>query len=288
MRGTRYINAALRRATGHEIAKAGTADARQRLKTKLQEARDRTAKADKAARECSQRLATAEKDLAALRRKVAATKRDLASEQKARRADGKRLTQEVKRQRALNRAVPLPRHYDDTARDIITEVKKHTISSHDKLFALILATRHVVDEAVPGDVVDCAVWGTGSLQAIARTLSSLHDEGRQLHRFQGIDKPAVDGGALLEVHDHPGPLEETLPNEAPERVAILRLDLDNYESMRLALESLFPRVSPGGVVLIDDYGWWDGARKAVDQYFEEADDRFFLMPVGSGRLVVKA
>ena len=56
-----------------------------------------------------------------------------------------------------------------------------------------------------------------------------------------------------------------LPAQAPARIALLRLDTDWYESTYHELVHLFPRLSVGGVLLIDDYGHWQGARRAVDQ-----------------------
>ena len=53
----------------------------------------------------------------------------------------------------------------------------------------------------------------------------------------------------------------------PDPIAVLRLDTDWYESTRHELEHLYPRLSVGGVLIIDDYGYWQGARKAVDEYF---------------------
>ena len=64
-----------------------------------------------------------------------------------------------------------------------------------------------------------------------------------------------------------GPVEDTLPARAPERLALLRLDTDWYGSTRHELDHLFPRLSAGGVLIIDDYGHWEGARRAVDEYF---------------------
>jgi O-methyltransferase len=64
-----------------------------------------------------------------------------------------------------------------------------------------------------------------------------------------------------------GMVEETLPAQAPDQIAILRLDTDWYESTKHELEHLYPRLSVGGVLIIDDYGYWAGARKAVDEYF---------------------
>jgi len=66
-----------------------------------------------------------------------------------------------------------------------------------------------------------------------------------------------------------GPVEETLTNteNLPEQIAILRLDTDFYESTRVELDVLYPRLAPGGVLIVDDYGEWAGARRAVDEYF---------------------
>jgi len=64
-----------------------------------------------------------------------------------------------------------------------------------------------------------------------------------------------------------GMVEKTIPEQAPEQIAVLRLDTDWYESTKHELEHLYPRLSAGGVLIIDDYGYWAGARKAVDEYF---------------------
>jgi len=65
-----------------------------------------------------------------------------------------------------------------------------------------------------------------------------------------------------------GPVEETLLTESnlPSLISLLRLDTDWYESTKLELDVLYERVAPGGVILIDDYGHWDGARRAVDEF----------------------
>lgn len=64
-----------------------------------------------------------------------------------------------------------------------------------------------------------------------------------------------------------GKVEDTILAAAPARIAVLRLDTDWYESTKHELEYLFPRLSVGGVLIIDDYGAWEGAGKAVDEYF---------------------
>ena len=59
-------------------------------------------------------------------------------------------------------------------------------------------------------------------------------------------------------------------SSCPERISLLRLDTDWYESTKLGLEVLYPRLSIGGVCILDDYGHWLGARQAVDEYFAAA------------------
>jgi O-methyltransferase len=68
-----------------------------------------------------------------------------------------------------------------------------------------------------------------------------------------------------------GRVEQTLlePKNLPERIAVLRLDTDWYASTKIELETLYPRLSPGGVLIVDDYGHWMGAQRAVKEYFAE-------------------
>ena len=66
-----------------------------------------------------------------------------------------------------------------------------------------------------------------------------------------------------------GRVEDTIPGSVPNSIAILRLDTDWYGSTYHQLIHLFPLLSPGGVLIIDDYGWWKGCRDATDRYFEE-------------------
>jgi O-methyltransferase len=86
-----------------------------------------------------------------------------------------------------------------------------------------------------------------------------------------------------------GPVEQTLPDAAPGRLALLRLDTDWYESTRHELEHLYPRLSPGGVLIVDDYGHWEGARRAVDEYFAERAEPILLSRIDyTGRIGVKS
>jgi hypothetical protein len=68
-----------------------------------------------------------------------------------------------------------------------------------------------------------------------------------------------------------GPVEKTLLNyeNLPKKISILRLDTDFYESTKIELEILFPLLSNNGILIIDDYACWEGAKKAVDEYFSK-------------------
>jgi hypothetical protein len=67
-----------------------------------------------------------------------------------------------------------------------------------------------------------------------------------------------------------------LQQELPDQIALLRLDTDWYESTRAELDQLFPRLAAGGVLLVDDYGHWQGCRRAVDEYFRDHSIRMML------------
>lgn len=82
-----------------------------------------------------------------------------------------------------------------------------------------------------------------------------------------------------------GPVETTLRTEVPDEIALLRLDTDWYESTRAELEVLMPRLSSGGVLIVDDYNHWSGSRRAVDEYFSGRPRRPIMIPVGKGSVM---
>ena len=96
------------------------------------------------------------------------------------------------------------------------------------------------------------------------------------------------GYAPDQIHYVEGRVENTLPDCAPDTISILRLDTDWYESTKHELEVLYPRLSVGGILIIDDFGDWQGARKAVEEYFEATGQPFFLARMDhSARIGVK-
>lgn len=174
-------------------------------------------------------------------------------------------------------------------------VRPYTMSGNARLRALYRAVHEVAARGIPGDVVECGTARGGSAALMGLALEEL-GEDRKLwvfDTFEGIPPPtAADPdhdiaalytgdfrGDLAEVRalfDRLGILsrselvkglfQDTLPGCTVERIAVLHLDGDWYESVKVCLELLYDRVSPGGVVQIDDYGHWEGARRAVDEF----------------------
>jgi hypothetical protein len=84
-----------------------------------------------------------------------------------------------------------------------------------------------------------------------------------------------------------GKVEDTIPGTLPERTALLRLDTDWYSSTRHELEHLYPGLVAGGVLVLDDYGTWQGARQATDEYFAARGPLLLNRIDSTGRIAVK-
>lgn len=113
------------------------------------------------------------------------------------------------------------------------------------------------------------VWAIATLEQVRNAILDLGYPAERIHFVRGL-------------------VEETLPEQAPDEIALLRLDTDWYSSTKHELIHLYPRLVRGGLLIIDDYGFWLGARRAVDEYFAEMKTPVFLNRIDeSGRLVVK-
>lgn len=112
--------------------------------------------------------------------------------------------------------------------------------------------------------------------------------------YSGLDEVKSNltktGYTANNFHYIKGKVEDTMPSTMPERtISLLRLDTDWYESTKHELKCLFPLLAKAGVLIIDDYGHWVGAKKAVDDYIRENNIRIFLNKVDySARLAIKA
>lgn len=233
----------------------------------------------------------------------------------------------------LEKRSSFPVDFDAEAVDTIRAVRQYTMTSDERLYALIQAIKYVVLAGIDGSIVECGVWRGGSMMAVARTLSRLGKvdvdlllfdtyEGMSTPSNNDVDYRGVDAklefartrtgadesdwcrATIAEVQNNliatgypperiklvKGKVEETIPSQAPDRIALLRLDTDWYESTRHELVHLFPRLSSGGVLIIDDYGHWKGCRKATDAYFaSESISPILLNRIDyTGRIGVKS
>lgn len=215
----------------------------------------------------------------------------------------------------------------ESHKDIYKKVRPFTMTSETSVYTLIGLIEYLRKQGIEGDIVECGVWRGGMMMAATQALSLTGDLNRHVYlydTFEGMCEPGVHDGdkanslfteykrsdgtsnwcrSTLEevksnvatsgypsdkVHYIKGKVEDTIPGKTPERIALLRLDTDWYESTLHEFEHLFPLVSVGGVVIIDDYGAWAGSRKATDEYFEKHGLKCYLHRVDTcSRLFIK-
>jgi O-methyltransferase len=132
--------------------------------------------------------------------------------------------------------------------------------------------------------------GAGARQ----TWQELQADGKQMWCYSSLDEVKENVGRtgypMERVHFVQGKVEETIPSQSPPgQIALLRLDTDWFESTYHELQHLYPKLVTSGVLIIDDYGFWRGARDATDQYFRETSTSVLLNRIdGTGRMVLKA
>ena len=158
---------------------------------------------------------------------------------------------------------------------------------------------NVIRDNVPGDLVEAGVWRGGTAIFMRAVLAAYDEPVRRVwvaDSFEGLPRPnadnfPADAGLDYTIHPElavgveqvranfakygllddrvrflPGWFKDTLPSAPIERLAVMRLDGDLYESTMDALEALYPRLSVGGYCIIDDYGALEACRRAVDDY----------------------
>lgn len=128
---------------------------------------------------------------------------------------------------------------------------------------------------------------------VAELLAKLPREaGRNIWCIASMEEVAANmratGYPAERIHFVRGPVEQTIPGHAPDAIALLRLDTDWYESTRHELTHLYPRLAASGILIIDDYGHWSGAREAVDEFLGGLSNRPYLARIDyTGRSCVK-
>lgn len=220
----------------------------------------------------------------------------------------------------------VPQDFEELNIRIYNSVRNYTMTSAERINALIEATKYIIRGKIDGAFVECGVWKGGSVMAMALTLKEMGEE-REIYlydTFSGMSAPSdVDGEIALEMfsksrtsedssdwllspieeveknifetgypkekyHLIKGRVEDTIPEQIPQQIALLRLDTTLYESTKHELIHLFPLLSPKGVIILDDYGRWQGAKKAVDEYIAENKLCVLLNRIDSqGRIAIK-
>lgn len=215
--------------------------------------------------------------------------------------------------------MPHPRGLDNKYVQFLPRCAPYTQLDWQRLSNLYSSVKYIVENDIPGDLVECGVWKGGACMMMALTLLSCGDRSRKIYLYDtyaGMSKPikdiditfedvdyshgeqsgidewkknqresynewcygsieevrrnvlstGIDEGRLVFVR---GKVEESIPGNVPARISLLRLDTDWYESTLHELIHLYPLLSTYGVLISDDYGFWQGAKKAFDEYFAQ-------------------
>lgn len=238
---------------------------------------------------------------------------------------------DIRKKGSFDSPPKFPLDFTENDIEIIKKVKPFTLTSNERIYALLQATKYVIDNNIPGDIIECGVWRGGSMMAVALKLLKEKKFEKDLYLFdtyEGMSKPtdldvSFEGkkadnqfeeykknedsadwcfASLDEVkqnimntgynteklHFIKGKVENTLPEYVPKQISLLRLDTDWYESTKHELTHLFPRLVSGGVLILDDYGYWAGAKKAVDEYFAQNKTQILLNRIDqTGRIAIK-
>jgi O-methyltransferase len=177
-------------------------------------------------------------------------------------------------------------------------------------FDIYQCMRYIKVNNIPGDLVECGCFLGGSSIFIAMMRKLFGLEDRVLHvfdTFTGFPEGSVDKrkgqpsiGPSYEdffesVRDnfeqtvgtdnivfHQGVVEETLEGFNPGPLALMRLDTDYYPSTQKEFEVLYPLLVEDGVLIVDDYGQYEGSRKATDEYLATLDRKPLLALIDSG------
>ncbi len=182
---------------------------------------------------------------------------------------------------------------------LIMQVKpRHTMVRNPNLINLYRMVRYLNRSALPGTIVECGVWKGGSSAMMA---AACQDSGVQrdfwlfdsfeglppptekdnaferTYYFKGMNKGSIEaverifrklGLPLERVHFVKGWFEQSIPAATVEQIALLHIDADWYDSVSLVLNELYDRVVPGGYVVFDDYGYWEGCDRAAHDFLD--------------------
>ena len=211
--------------------------------------------------------------------------------------------------------------------EIIKLGMQYSMASWERLYANINSIKYLVNSQIEGAIVECGVWRGGSMLTMLETLKQYSVINRDIYlydTFTGMSTPSKEDGIFahekfkelqtgedksnwccadlndvksnINLSEYPneklhyvkGKIEDTVPGTIPDEISLLRLDMDWYSPTIHALTYLYPKVQSGGVIILDDYGHWDGCKQAVDRFVEENDVNLLLNRIDyTGRIAIK-
>ena len=215
---------------------------------------------------------------------------------------------------------------DEENKVLIESIGEHSLTPLIRRWTLIKSLHYINKKRLMGDIVECGIWRGGNLFLAKKIQDKYPKEIKRkfygFDTFEGMPKPSFhDGIKINEVYQNfkdrnepwtkasledvknstefffndigdfnfiKGMVENTLQEKKnlPDKISLLRLDTDLYESTKIELNILYPLLVEKGVLIIDDYGDFPGCRKAVDEYF--LDKNVLMTSVDkSCRLIVK-
>ena len=191
-------------------------------------------------------------------------------------------------------------------KEFIKICSKYSMTPKLRLWNVINSYKHIYNNKIEGDFVECGVWKGGNLILIQK-MNELFNNNMKIYgydTFEGMSKPdsPKDGQTEKKIYENyvnknekwcfcsqeevkqnfkqntyennnlfliKGKVEDSLlnKNNLPDKISILRLDTDWYKSTKIELDILFPKLLNGGILIIDDYGNWKGSKLATDEYF---------------------
>lgn len=205
--------------------------------------------------------------------------------------------------------------------EVVEKTYDYTLLPIETMYSLYETVRYVCSQQIAGDFVECGVFLGGAVMIRAETISRLGYDYRTIYlydTFEGFntqrtaeDDIVIESGQPegwftapnwrsmveenLNLTSYPtehlmiveGDIEKTAPVCPSSAIAILRLDTDTYYTTRAELQSLYPRLVNGGVLIIDDYGYAYGARRAVTEFFADQFQPFLHRINRYARVTVK-
>jgi O-methyltransferase len=191
-----------------------------------------------------------------------------------------------------------PRALMDSLRfvGLFPRVRDYTMVSPPRLRTLHRLCSEIERKGLPGDIVECGVCNGGTAATMAAAIRGGSRRMWLFDSFQGLPEPGdldgdkahreyfvgMDLGSIPRVKEAlaavsfpedrvnivPGWFEDTLPHARVDQIALMHVDADWFDSVKLVLDTFYDSVVPGGYIVFDDYGHWEGCEKAVQDFLQ--------------------